>query len=90
MVYFKTKNPKLDICILEGRATEDVSIFGKFSVRLVYFCHLVNFPSMWYILCHWVNFPSMGYILWPFGIFSGRLEYFSTVLVRCTKKNLAS
>jgi hypothetical protein len=49
------------------------------------------------IFCdHLVNFPSIWYILWPFGIFCGHLEYFvaiwyiSPVLVCWTKKNLAT
>jgi hypothetical protein len=32
------------------------------------------------IFCdHLVNFPSIWYILWPFGIFCGHLEYFVAI-----------
>jgi hypothetical protein len=42
------------VSILEGLAMEDSGIF---------YCHLVNFPSIWYILGH-------------FGIFCGHFLYF--------------
>jgi hypothetical protein len=60
--------------ISEDLAMEDVGIL---------YGHLVYFVTIWYIL-------------WPFGIFCGQFEYFMairiifSVLVYCTKKNLAT
>jgi hypothetical protein len=42
--------------------------------------------------CHLVYFTAIWYILWPFGKFYGRLVYFSRcgLVVCCTNKNLAT
>jgi hypothetical protein len=89
MVYFQTKNHNL----------------GKFCIVLQS-TMLVNFIAIWSILLlfcifygHLVYFTAVLYILWPFGILYSRFVYFmsiwyighfGTVLVYCTKKNLAT
>jgi hypothetical protein len=70
MAYFQTKNPNLD----KFWRVLDIGLF---------YCHLVYFVVLWYILWYFgifcgtlVFFVVLWYILWYFGIFCGTIVYF--------------